>query len=550
MAASRSGGSAGENRGAPRLSTPSGTVTTTCEPSSDVPSAQRTRTPPAEMRDLGHLHAQPQIDAGGHRVHQAPVAPVRHIAEVVPVVLDLVPHPAQRLALGEVGGLGLDERVQRLARPPAPGPGPGRPRPRTPRSRPPRTHPGRVRRRSRRPPPGRPRGTGRGSPRPRRPTGGGPRRSRSRPAPAAGSRCGRARRPAARRRASGSPTGMWIHDPPRSTGEPARSTVCSRPPIRSRASSTTHSTPPCASAFATVSPAIPAPTTSTRSTVPASPPGTSARPSSKLPAVNPGHPRVGELPRYQRARVALSGGSATRRRAGRQCRTRCLPGPPCTGRARARARDRHLGRGGSESAPGDRGPCRAALSRVARPATGPGADVAPAIPVPAALLVSAPMPGPAAARGCPAAPGAAAGQRPSATAQGRSIPWAAGGIAAASRAGSGQRDSAPRDRGPRAPGLQAPAPRDPGLRAPGVACAPARAWPAGVLAPLSRGPAAAAGAQQREAAQRDAGQDGRAAGELPGPAGSPKTTTPATAPTSGSRLRKAPATSADTRLCP
>jgi len=48
MAASRSGGSAGENRGAPRLSTPSGTVTTTCEPSSDVPSAQRRRTPSAE----------------------------------------------------------------------------------------------------------------------------------------------------------------------------------------------------------------------------------------------------------------------------------------------------------------------------------------------------------------------------------------------------------------------------------------------------------------------------------------------------------------------
>jgi hypothetical protein len=35
-----------------------------------------------------------------------------------------------------------------------------------------------------------------------------------------------------------------------------------------------------------------------------------------------------------------------------------------------------------------------------------------------------------------------------------------------------------------------------------------------------------------------------------GPAGSPKTTTPAIAPTSGSILTKAPATSADTRLCP
>jgi hypothetical protein len=35
-----------------------------------------------------------------------------------------------------------------------------------------------------------------------------------------------------------------------------------------------------------------------------------------------------------------------------------------------------------------------------------------------------------------------------------------------------------------------------------------------------------------------------------GPAGSPNTTTPARAPTSGSMFTKAPATSADTRLCP
>jgi hypothetical protein len=34
------------------------------------------------------------------------------------------------------------------------------------------------------------------------------------------------------------------------------------------------------------------------------------------------------------------------------------------------------------------------------------------------------------------------------------------------------------------------------------------------------------------------------------PAGSPNATTPITAPTSGSRFRKAPATSAETRLCP
>jgi hypothetical protein len=35
-----------------------------------------------------------------------------------------------------------------------------------------------------------------------------------------------------------------------------------------------------------------------------------------------------------------------------------------------------------------------------------------------------------------------------------------------------------------------------------------------------------------------------------GPAGSPKMTMPAIAPTSGSMLTNAPATSADTRLCP
>src|SRR6266480_1019472 len=89
--------------------------------------------------------------------------------------------------------------------------------------------------------------------------------------------------------------GVCIHDPPRSTGAPARLTVCSRPPIRSRASSTTHSTPPWVRAFATVNPAIPAPTTTTRSTGPAAPAGTSARPSSKPSAVNPATP-IGEMP--------------------------------------------------------------------------------------------------------------------------------------------------------------------------------------------------------------------------------------------------------------
>ena len=67
---------------------------------------------------LCHLHAQPQINAGGHRIHQAPVASLRDIAEVVAAVFGLVPHPAQRLPPSEASGLGLDHRVQRLARPP------------------------------------------------------------------------------------------------------------------------------------------------------------------------------------------------------------------------------------------------------------------------------------------------------------------------------------------------------------------------------------------------------------------------------------------------
>ena len=85
---------------------------------------------------------------------------------------------------------------------------------------------------------------------------------------------------------SGFPIGWWIHDPPISTGRPARSIVCSRPPTRLRASSTTHATPACASALATVNPAIPAPTTTTRSTGPVTKPGTSDRPPSYVPSIS------------------------------------------------------------------------------------------------------------------------------------------------------------------------------------------------------------------------------------------------------------------------
>ena len=67
---------------------------------------------------------------------------------------------------------------------------------------------------------------------------------------------------------NGLPMGWWIHEPPRSTGVPARSMVWSRPPMRSRASSTTHSMPARRSREAAASPAIPAPMTTTRLTGP------------------------------------------------------------------------------------------------------------------------------------------------------------------------------------------------------------------------------------------------------------------------------------------
>ena len=87
------------------------------------------------------------------------------------------------------------------------------------------------------------------------------------------------------KRRSGLPSGWCIHEPPRSTPDPPRSAVYSRPPIRRRASSTTQSTAAWAKALATVSPAIPAPITSTRSTRPTIPPGISGDPSSKLAVI-------------------------------------------------------------------------------------------------------------------------------------------------------------------------------------------------------------------------------------------------------------------------
>src|SRR6202042_2878667 len=161
-------------------------------------------------------------DPGGHRVDQAPVTAVGRVTEIVAAVLELGPHPAQRLLRGQAGRIRLDVGRQQLTGP---------------------------RRRARGPAPG----GAAGAP--------------SRPAKAPISDNGFALAhgtPASRANARiGFPSGVWIHDPPSSTGEPPRSGVCRRPPIRSLASSTTQSTPAWVRALATVSPAIPAPTTTT-----------------------------------------------------------------------------------------------------------------------------------------------------------------------------------------------------------------------------------------------------------------------------------------------
>ena len=512
MAASRSGGRAGENRGAPRLSTPSGTVTTTCEPSSDVPSAQRRRTPPAESATSVTSTPSRSISAGGHRVHQAPVAPVRHVAEVVPVVLDLVPHPAQRLALGQVGGLGLDGPVQRLARPPLRARGQaGRGHERLDPVR-----GGRIRAEFGGQPAGR---LGEGlevQVEDRLGLGGrqapvlaavetGHLRHRVRAAAGHAGLAARRRASGSRRPACGSttrpdrpasPPGRPCAAGRRSgRGPPAPRTPPRRAPVRSRPSARRSRRP----------------TTSTRSAVPASPPGTSTRPSSKLPAVTPGTlpcRRTATLPRE--ARRPLRAGSATCRRAGRRCRTRCLPGRPCTATGTPQARG---------SSPGSSHRCQAERWRNAPPAQRRGR---PTVPRPASWRP--PVPG---------------------------IP--------------GQRDPAPQDRGlqDRGRGRGCRGIRHRRIEGCGrggrrirhraiLGCGPRRGC--GRWLPW-RGPGCS-GAGPR----RPVPSSGRLLRAMParmatppasctGPAGSPKTTTPATAPTSGSRLRKAPATSADTRPC-
>src|SRR5258705_514106 len=67
---------------------------------------------------LGPRPPRPPPAPGGHRLPQPPVPAVRDIAEIVSLVLDLVPPPPQRLALGQIGGFSLDGPVEHLAGPP------------------------------------------------------------------------------------------------------------------------------------------------------------------------------------------------------------------------------------------------------------------------------------------------------------------------------------------------------------------------------------------------------------------------------------------------
>ena len=209
--------------------------------------------------DLGHLDAQSYVDPGRHRVDQAPVAADRQVAEEVPVVLELVAEPAQRVSLRRVRGVRLDVAPAAPAVRAVAGRRRDPRRPRTPRS-PSATDASGPKRGSQ--PVERAPGTS------RRPGPGCPSTSAGGQAtvlaeskavmpgqriPGAHRRC----RPARRSRAAGSRPGGGSTSRRGPPAEPARSTVCSRPPIRSRASSTTHSTPAWVSALATVSPAIP-----------------------------------------------------------------------------------------------------------------------------------------------------------------------------------------------------------------------------------------------------------------------------------------------------
>ena len=276
----RSRGRGGVKSSSPPLRTPSGTATTTCEPASVCPRSDETAHALVRQLDPRRRPVEADVEPGRHGVHDRRVPVPRQVAEVGLVVLVLRPEPLQRLLLGRAGRVRLDVRPEAL-------PGPSQ----------------RIAREAGR---GQVRldAVGRGGGRSQlvaQPAEGGGeapgiarrarlelrrvtatgRSARSNPARSGSGSPGRHSTPASRaKRRSGLPEGWCSQEPPRSTGEPCRSTVCSRPPTRLRASSTTHSTPAWWSAFATVSPAMPAPTTRTRRTGPAVPSGMSRLPSS------------------------------------------------------------------------------------------------------------------------------------------------------------------------------------------------------------------------------------------------------------------------------
>jgi len=285
-AAERSAGSAGENLGCP------------------AEHAQRhghdhvrASFRPAVGRAHRHRHQatarpRPHPRPGAHQrrtpsSRQAPVTPVRHIAEVITVVLDLVPHPAQRLAPGEVGDSAsmIACSAWRAAA--------GRSRCQSGachgklRSPPPPTRAARVRPAVSRTRPG---GlvlhaeTGRylGGDR-RRPSA---RRTRPAQAPV----CGRQETPICARRCSSVPDGHGVSTShPGRPAKPPRSTVCSRPPIRSRPRARRTPRRP-GSGRSRPSTGDPAPTTTTRPDRPHDPAGSMCPPVGETLSRQPDHP--------------------------------------------------------------------------------------------------------------------------------------------------------------------------------------------------------------------------------------------------------------------
>ena len=78
------------------------------------PTAVADRHAIGRVRHLGDFHAEAHINLVGDRADHGRVAPRRHVAEEATFVLQFVPHPAQRLAVGAVCGLALDIGLERL----------------------------------------------------------------------------------------------------------------------------------------------------------------------------------------------------------------------------------------------------------------------------------------------------------------------------------------------------------------------------------------------------------------------------------------------------